>query len=546
MEENKATETNVIETENTELVQLVNSSGIIEDSKKAVIIEAVGTFLKKAAEWKTIVSGIVITSPEEKGKIKMAREGRLALRGYRIEGANFVKSKRDELKILMNDFLLEDKTWLRVGQLMDKVFKELEAQFEEKENTAERLAEQKKANLKAVRIGKLEELGFTADDIPGVDLGTMDEPAFYFILGGMQKAKKDKEEEALKQQQAEQKKKELSIQRQNELTTAGVSIPMQLLATIGDLEEDDFNKLLTYEIEKKNAEKINAVRNERMTALSQYGIVNDIYTDLGTMLPEVYAELLKSKKDIYEKKQQRLQKILLLGYVPTVDDDFATMPEDEFNEMVKKYQKQKDDEEKIKQEKQLVFDRLQVLLPLGYDGDDDFAIMPEEKYQKILEKWKKRKTDAEDKIRKEKEIATLKSERLQKIAPFTEEKLGDNFVNSLGVMPDAEFQKILVDFKQKKAAAVEKAKKERENLERIEQENKDRIAQAEKDKKEKEKLEKKAAAAPDKVKLEELAKTIDSIALPAMKTDAGARVSADTKILLDKVSKYIREKIETL
>ena len=54
--------------------------------------------------------------------------------------------------------------------------------------------------------------------------------------------------------------------------------------------------------------------------------------------------------------------------------------------------------------------------------------------------------------------------------------------------------------------------------------------------------EKKAKAAPDKMKLIALARTIDGLILPEMKSEEGEKILADIKTLLSKISYYIREK----
>lgn len=80
-----------------------------------------------------------------------------------------------------------------------------------------------------------------------------------------------------------------------------------------------------------------------------------------------------------------------------------------------------------------------------------------------------------------------------------------------------------------KAEADEKAKKEAEAKEIAEQ-------------KAKEAAEKKAKNAPDKTKLIELAAQIDGLNLPEIKGEEAQKILSDVKILLSKVSVFIREK----
>lgn len=135
----------------TELVQLVETSGL-EKAKQNQIAETLGVFFNKAAEWDATIQSIVITSPEETGKMKMAKEGRLTLKNMRLEAEKIVKAKRDEVKYAMANFVLEDKLWLKAGQMMEATFKNLETKLEEKEKFAERWEAEQKEIRKQKRI----------------------------------------------------------------------------------------------------------------------------------------------------------------------------------------------------------------------------------------------------------------------------------------------------------------------------------------------------------------------------------------------------------
>jgi hypothetical protein len=57
---------------------------------------------------------------------------------------------------------------------------------------------------------------------------------------------------------------------------------------------------------------------------------------------------------------------------------------------------------------------------------------------------------------------------------------------------------------------------------------------------------KKAKAAPDKLKLENLAVIIDTVKFPELKSDEAKQILSDVEKLLEKVSKFIREKTAEL
>ena len=177
--------------ETTELVQLVEASGLAK-AKQNQIAETLGTFFNKAAEWDATIQSIVIVSPEETGKMKMAKEGRLTLKNMRLEAEKIVKAKREEVQNVMADFVLEDKLWLRAGQMMEATFKNLESKLEEKEKFAERWEADQKEKLRAERLSLVLPLGFQPES--GVDLGSIDEQVFQSIKLGLETAKKEKEE----------------------------------------------------------------------------------------------------------------------------------------------------------------------------------------------------------------------------------------------------------------------------------------------------------------------------------------------------------------
>jgi len=131
------------ETKN-ELILLVESSGI-EKTKGEIIAQTLGQFFAEAAKWNATIESLQITDPKQTGKMKMAREGRLTLKGKRLEAAKIVKSERERVKNLMADFTLEDKLWLKALQMIEATFENLEGKLEEKEKFAERWEAELKA-----------------------------------------------------------------------------------------------------------------------------------------------------------------------------------------------------------------------------------------------------------------------------------------------------------------------------------------------------------------------------------------------------------------
>ena len=245
--------------------------------------------------------------------------------------------------------------------------------------------------------------------------------------------------------------------------------------------------------------------------------------------------------------------------------------------------------EKVRQERQLEIEPLQEFLPYNLD----LANMSDEDYLKLLNGAKiqlQAKVDAEKKADQERQeqarLNALENERRIELAPYaqfiTESK-------DLRLMPEKDYQSLLqslqkakIDYEKEQAeikAENERLKKEREAAEkkaeierqkadaerkRVEAENQKKL---DAERKEKERIENdlkkereakeaelkakadaeaKAKAAPDKAKLLELAKAIDSIDLPELKSEQAIIILNQSKELLLKVSNFIREKTNKL
>lgn len=227
----------------SKLIQLVQASGL-EATKQNQIAETLGIFFNKAAEWDATIKSIVITSPEETGKMKMAREGRLTLKNMRLEAEKIVKVKRDELKYAMANFVLEDKLWLKAGQMIEATFKNLETKLEEKEKFAERWEAEQKEKLKAERLALLLPLGFQFEN--GFDLGNMDEKMFQSLKLGLETAKKEKEEAERKAEEERIAKEKAEAEERARIKAENERLK---------LEAEEKEKQLAYERAKAEAER---------------------------------------------------------------------------------------------------------------------------------------------------------------------------------------------------------------------------------------------------------------------------------------------------
>jgi len=203
----------------------------------------------------------------------------------------------------------------------------------------------------------------------------------------------------------------------------------------------------------------------------------------------------------------------------------------------------------------------------------DFGSMSEEDYSKMLIFGKQQLQNKFDAIEKEKEAARLKAlederirvenERLKKEAEEKEKEIQAERVRvekekvEAQAKADAERKALEEKAAKEKAEADAKLKAEKERADKLAAEAKakadaeekriaDEKAKAIADQKAKELADKKAKAAPDKVKLLAFAKQIDELQLPELASPEAGEIGKNIRVLLSKVSTYIREKSETI
>ncbi|CAB4128454.1 hypothetical protein UFOVP105_41 [uncultured Caudovirales phage] len=132
--------------ENNQLTALVQSSGVSVEKIKE-ISEGLSKFFEMAGEWSDKIETIIVTDSTQKREMKLARESRLLLRGYRLDAEKNIKEKRDALKHKMADDILFDKLLLSANKMIKATFENLEMKLEEKEKFAERYEAEQKALL---------------------------------------------------------------------------------------------------------------------------------------------------------------------------------------------------------------------------------------------------------------------------------------------------------------------------------------------------------------------------------------------------------------
>jgi len=211
----------------------------------------------------------------------------------------------------------------------------------------------------------------------------------------------------------------------------------------------------------------------------------------------------------------------------------------------------------LKSEREAEISAYSEFVPFGLD----FGRMSEDDYQKTLNGAKLQLQQKEDAIKQ------AEAERIAREKAVAEERERMRIENEkLKAEREAREKEIAAErakVESERKVAEEKARKEREEAElklkaereasaKLEAElkaKKDAEERATKEKSEKEAAElkakqlaeKKAKSAPDKAKLEALAVSIESLQLPTMSSEDAEKILANTRILLGKVTTYIRE-----
>lgn len=269
------------------------------------------------------------------------------------------------------------------------------------------------------------------------------------------------------------------------------------------------------------------------------------------------------------KVQQRLVKILL--FAPEISrSEIENMSDETFNVFLSGIEKAYND--RIEAEKKAEADRI---------AKEQAEKEEQERVRKENERLKKEAEEKEKQLKAEKEarekeeerrekvrieMQNLQDKRLSELLPFTTAETDSTSVNMATLWNETEesYQTILKNRKAKfekiqteqevARIAAEKAKAEKEKLEaEIRAKNeveakalKEAELKAIADQKAKETAEKKAKNAPDKVKLLEIAKSIDNLIYPEIKGEEAMRILSDVKTLLAKVSVFIKDKSELL
>ncbi len=230
---------------------IIKDSGL-EQTKADYMMEKFKFFFQTAAEWERKAELCRVTSREQTAEMKMAREGRLFLKGKRVE----VEKARKELK---EQSLREGKAIDGIANVLKALIVPIEEKLEGYEKFAEiedeRIAEENRTK----RAALLEPYGV---DIAAFNLGTMTEETFTSMYEMTKKSHKERiaaekraEEERIARERAEAEAREQQRIENERLKKEAEEMEAQMKKEREEAERKMAEERAKAEAERKSVEE---------------------------------------------------------------------------------------------------------------------------------------------------------------------------------------------------------------------------------------------------------------------------------------------------
>jgi len=276
-----------------ELVPVLSGSGA-ELAIQNQVVKILADFITKAKEWNTTIESLQITSADEIGKMKMAKEGRLTLKNMRLNGKKTVEVIRKSIKDRMASDIIEDKLWMKSWQIVEDIYDNLESKLEEKENFAKKLEEERIKKLKEDREAQL--TPYSAFVPFGIDLANMGEEDFQKVLSG---AKLQYEAKVDQDRKAEELKQKTKVFDDRRFVIAQYQQFYDAASLTVDTTQDEFDAMIAEAKKKKSEYEEEQARikkeNERLKKESE---------DKQKELDRQAAETIRIQKESEEKQKK--------------------------------------------------------------------------------------------------------------------------------------------------------------------------------------------------------------------------------------------------
>lgn len=189
--------------ENNQLEKIISESNL-DKTESQILLEKFSGYFDIAAEWERKIKEIKVTDVSQVAEMKMNREGRLFLKGKRLE----IESTRKQLK---EESLRKGQTIDSIARILKNLIEPLEEQCEQNEKFKELKEAQEKAERKNMRLEKLLPYNVAVD---ANLIGDMSNEMFDNYFNGVVKAHNDRIEAEAKAEQERLAAIEAERQRQ--------------------------------------------------------------------------------------------------------------------------------------------------------------------------------------------------------------------------------------------------------------------------------------------------------------------------------------------
>lgn len=226
-------------------VEKIGSEIKISSEKSKEILNTISHILVAEKTWEDL-SRVTVDDEEDEASMVLAKANRLSIKNQRLEAEKFIDSKRKEVQEQMAEFTAEDKTWLKIKQLVIERAKGYESTLEEQEKFAENIRKAREAKLKTERTEMLQPY---CEDPSIYPLEVMAESAFKQLLSALKLQHEENiraEEEAYAQMERDREEKERKESLQKER-----SAKMLPLLVPGKTVTEDWSELSEKEFIKK-------------------------------------------------------------------------------------------------------------------------------------------------------------------------------------------------------------------------------------------------------------------------------------------------------
>lgn len=194
-----------MENQNLLPVEVAKFASNVSQEKQNEVQTILNRVFSGVSRLKEQIEMVVIKDENDKANMQIARTIRLSVRQERLNAAEILDQKRQEVQAQMLHFQTEDKLWLKAKQVMELLTKEIEAIAQFKEDTRKRYdLEQKELKMqqRMIQVSKF------SSETNRFEYENMTDESFALFLASLEKAYNEKiEAEAKAKAEAEAKAK---------------------------------------------------------------------------------------------------------------------------------------------------------------------------------------------------------------------------------------------------------------------------------------------------------------------------------------------------